>query len=224
MAAALSRDVPVSPDRDEARDWLMEELSRSEYRQAQPSLLDRLGETLLRWLGRLADGVATLEPAWGILVLAAVAAAVIATAVGFARPRRRAHAPRTASVFDGGPDRSAATHRQEAARAAAQGRLDVALTETLRAVIRDAEERGVVGEQPGRTAAEVAAELQEAFGAAAADVSWLAGRFSEVRYGGEAATGPDLQRARALDAALQQAAPRSVPVPARAGRPWEAPL
>ena len=53
LTAIARFDVPVVPDAPEARDWLLEELSKPEYAAARPSLFDILSQRFFEWLLRL---------------------------------------------------------------------------------------------------------------------------------------------------------------------------
>ncbi len=51
----LPLDVPVDPDAPEARDWLLDELSKQPYQAAQPTFIDLLAQQILQWFGDLID-------------------------------------------------------------------------------------------------------------------------------------------------------------------------
>ena len=48
MIAVLACEAPLTPDEEEARDWLLKELSRVEYSEA-PSPIVRFVEAIIRW-------------------------------------------------------------------------------------------------------------------------------------------------------------------------------
>ena len=211
------RDVPVLPDGGQARDWAEKELSRSVYKDAEPSLLDRFWRWVGEFLSNLLDGVTGLDPTLGVVFLAAGAAVVLAVAVFLVRPRLNAR--RRKDVFDSAEIRVAVDHRRLSEEAAAREEWDTALAERLRAVIRSAEERVLLEPRAGRTAAEAGQELSRTFPAAAAQIGWLARRFDEVRYGHLPAGSADAARARDLDGVLE----RSSPAPAVPGAAPAAP-
>ena len=77
MLLPLPLDVPVDPDAPEARDWLVDELSKQPYQAAQPTFIDRLAQQIMQWLGDLIDwltGNGAAGPRTDVPVLAARAA------------------------------------------------------------------------------------------------------------------------------------------------------
>ncbi|PVE18592.1 DUF4129 domain-containing protein [Arthrobacter sp. Bz4] len=200
--------VPVVPDDEEARGWLEDELAQGRYQEAEPNFLERIATTILEWLGSIFADLRPLEAGPGTLLLALGAAVVIAAAVWLVKPRLNARNKRARTgVFSGDTVRTAQEHRGLAAAAAGSREWDIALTERLRAVIRSAEERGIIDRQPGRTAGETGVQLRAAFGAIGADTLWLADRFNEVHYGNLPAHESDYQRATAVDVLLATARP-----------------
>ena len=209
LQRAPLRDVPVLPDADQGRRWAEQELSRSVYQAAEPTLVERFWQWVGSFFTDLLNGIAGFDPTLGVVLLAAGAAAVLATAVFLVRPRLNAR--RRREVFDSGETRVAVDHRRLAEEAAGRGEWDTAVAERLRAIIRSAEERVVLEPRPGRTAAEAGHILADSFPAAADEVTWLARRFDDVRYGHLPATADDAERARVLDTALERLSP-AVPV------------
>ncbi|MBG6216588.1 hypothetical protein IWX75_001032 [Arthrobacter sp. CAN_A6] len=196
------------PDADEARGLLDEELAKSVYQEAQPTLLERLITSVLDWLEASFSSLQGLDAGAGTIVLAVGAAVLILIAVVLVRPRLNARgAPAASGVFSGSQVRTAAGHRARAEAAAASGHWDQALTERLRAIIRSAEERVLLDSRPGRTASEAALQLGEAFPRPSADIEWLANRFNEVHYGHLRASADDQQRAATLDGLLEEMRP-----------------
>jgi hypothetical protein len=198
-------EVPVLPDGEQARSWAEQELARSVYQEAQPSLLDRFWSWLGGFFADLLDGLSGVDPSLGVLLLAVGAAVVLAVAVFLVRPRLNAR--RRKEVFDAGETRDAVDHRRLSEEAAARGEWDTALAERLRAVIRSAEERVILELRAGRTAAEAGQDLALAFPADAPEILWLARRFDEVRYGRLPAAAVDAEKAAALDSRLQSSTP-----------------
>lgn len=210
--------TPLTPDADEARRLLQDELAKAAYVEAQPTIFERILADVLRSLGRLLDGVQGLGSGPGTLLVALGAAALIVVAVVLVRPRLNPRGrTQEAAVFEDGARRSADHHRRRSSELAAVGNWNGALAELLRAIIRSAEERVVVEEQAGRTATEAAVQLGGMFPSLAPDIAWLADRFNETHYGSGTATADDHRRAAALDAQLtaeRPAAPRGTTTPA----------
>ncbi|MGW9404538.1 DUF4129 domain-containing protein [Arthrobacter sp. NPDC055585] len=202
-----SPEVPVEPDADQARSWLENELSKAEYQDAQPSLLERAVAKILEFLTDLLSGIQGVGAPAGILLLALGALVLLALAVLVVRPRLNARR-KPAGLFDeAGADQDAAAHRALAEQAAQAGDWDGALAERLRAILRSAEERVILHPQAGRTAQEAGTALSAVFPAEAEEIRWLSRRFDEVRYGGSRAAEPDARRAADLDAALLSSQP-----------------
>lgn len=191
----------LTPDADEARRLLDEELSKRIYVEARPNLAERIVEDLLRAIGRLLDGLGALGPGPGTVVLLLGAGIVVVLAVILVRPRADPRGARAEpDVFIGDVRRSAAGHRSRAVDRAAAEQWNEAIAELLRAIIRSAEERVLVDEQPGRTASEAAAQLGGVFPALAGEVAWLAELFNETHYGRGTASDQQYRRAAEVDA------------------------
>jgi hypothetical protein len=200
----------LSPDADEARGLLEEELATPPYTEAEPNIFERILAEILRGITRFLDGLTGLGAGPGTLVLAIGAALIILVAVRLIKPRLNARGSTPdAAVFEEGARRSATQHRSRAEELAGTGNWEAAVAETLRAVIRTAEERLVLDEQPGRTATEAGVQLGGAFPALAADITWLTDLFNETQYGSGRATGEDYRRAAQLDTSASGERPAS---------------
>ena len=197
LPVAVLGGVPVTPDRDTARQWLVQELSKPEY-ATQPSLLERLW----LWFVHLFDAIPGVSaPPWqvllGVLVVAAVVVVVARTVAGPVR-LARARAARPVSAAD---DARTAAQLRSAADAAADRRdWPLAVAERFRAVVRGLEERVVIDESPGRTAQEAATAAGTRLPAAAQALHAGAALFDDVVYGERDATPADDARLRDLDA------------------------
>lgn len=204
----------VVPDDDEARKWLIDELAEGQYQEAEPNILERIATGILEWLGSIFAGLRPLEAGPGTLIMVLGAAAVIAVAVWLIKPRLNARRKvAVTGVFAGQTVLTASEHRQLATAAAGSQEWDIALTERLRAVIRSAEERGIIDRSPGRTAGETGVQLRAAFGPAGDGTAWLADKFNEVHYGNRSADEADYQRATAIDDALTRTRPATHEAP-----------
>jgi uncharacterized protein DUF4129 len=173
--------VPVQPDRDQAREWAVQELSRREYQEARPDPLERA----LRWVWDAINGISTdvgAPPLLGLLVVTIVIALVVTYAVRRAGGLHGTARRRTAPVL---PTRhtTAADHRAAAERHADAEEWDQAVVEQFRAVARELEERALLSPQPGRTALEVAREAGKSRPDLAADLLKAARSFDDVSYG-----------------------------------------
>lgn len=212
MIPPVLPSLGLAPDADEARGLLEDELAKTVYVEAQPSIFERILTDLLRGIARLFDGIGSLGAGPGTLVLAIGAALVIVVAVVLIKPRLNARG-RTpeAAVFDDATHLTAAQYRDRASAHAAGGDWNRAVADVLRAVIRASEERVVIAEQPGRTATEAAVQLGRVHPALSPDIAWLADLFNETHYGKGTATGEQYRRASLLDASFSSARPAGSP-------------
>ncbi|MEC5198008.1 hypothetical protein RCH21_000216 [Arthrobacter sp. PL16] len=190
----------LTPDGEEARRLLEEELAKAAYAEAQPNVFERILAEVLRGIARVFDGIGGLGAGPGTLVVAIGAALIITVAIVLIKPRLNARGRKEdTAVFDEGTRYSAARHRSRASALASAADWNGAVAEVLRAIIRSAEERLVIAEQPGRTATEAAVQLANVFPPLSADIAWLADLFNETVYGSGKASGEEYRRAAAVD-------------------------
>jgi hypothetical protein len=195
--------VPVTPDPDTARRWLIEELTRPEYTRG-PSLLTRLWD----WFTGLFGDVRGLGlPPWQSIAMAAVViAAVVVVARFVAGPVRLAGGGRGPGALVAADDtRTAAELRAAADAAAKRGDWATAVAERFRAIVRSLEERAVLDARPGRTAQEAAADGGARLPAHAAALAAGATVFDGTVYGRRTPTAADDAALRALDEAVATA-------------------
>lgn len=204
---ALAAHNGWQPEREEARRLLRQELERPEYAQAQPNpVLQWISERLRQlweWLEGLGQGTGAL-PGWWLLIVVLAVAVVLLLVI---RPHRNLSTRRRAegAVLT---DRrwEAQDHRRLARQASDAGDHGQALAAWFRALVREAEQRTVLSERPGRTATEAAESLAVAFGAEAEALRTAATLFNAVRYGHHTATDLQAARVRELDARLTASA------------------
>ncbi|WP_411722105.1 DUF4129 domain-containing protein [Mycetocola sp.] len=203
-------DVPVVPDAPEARNWLLEELSKPEYAAARPSLFDQLSQAFFDWLMRLFQPGASVPLDWlPVAIVALVVAGLVAALLiwGLPRVNRRS---RPATGLFGDDDRRTATElRSAAAAAASAGNWTLAVLEQFRAVARALAERTIVLVSPGTTAHDFAARASSTFPQASDDLASAADVFDRVRYLGQDGRADDFDRLRRLDNRLQKESPVS---------------
>lgn len=204
--AVPGRDVPVTPDADEARRWAEEELAKRIYHD-QESFLDRLIrdviEFVLNFLGNAGDALSNTPPAVTIGIIVAVLAVlvVVGLLVGGRIQLARARRARRDVELEA-DDRSAAELTRAADEAAAAGDLRAAVLQRFRALIRDLDERGLLEDRPGLTAREAARLAAATLPHLADDFASASDLFCDVRYGHREPTTGD-------DAALRELASRS---------------
>jgi hypothetical protein len=205
MLSLPTRTLLDLPGRDGARDAAQHELSRRQYREAQPPWTERLitwlWDKLNELLARASDNVP--GGGLGLLVLVLLVGLLIAVVVVRLRPSTRRTQPPL--LFGGGAELSAAGHRELAERAAARGDYAEAVRERLRAVVRELEGRGVVEPRPGRTADEVAVEAGRVVPSLAQPLQDGARLFDEVWYGGRSADSSTYAVLVALDERVREA-------------------
>ncbi len=180
-APGLLTDVPVDPDRQQARQLVVEELSRKEYQDARPSLIERALEWIQERFSDLQPGFdSPVQITVTILAILAVAAAAFAIwrSGGIRRQfRRKAQAVLPAYVT------TATDHRSAADKHAEQKEWGDAVLERFRAIARELSERALVPASPGATAAEVARDGGAALPELAGDLRTAARHFDDVCYG-----------------------------------------
>lgn len=203
-------EIPVTPDPDDARDLLREELGNPE---GAPPTVPQWILDFLDWLRSLFDGAGSgastpvgQTVALVVLVVLIVGLLVVAFVV-FGVPRLRRRSTVTGDLFGEDDARSAAELRGVAEEAARAGDYTTAVVEAFRSLARDLAERGVVVAFPGTTArgfavraAEVLPDLTDRLAAGATD-------FDSLRYLGGVGTLEQWERMSALDADVRAAAP-----------------
>jgi hypothetical protein len=205
---ALPADVPVDPDAPEARQWLLDELSKADYRAAQPTWFDRLSGAIGDWLASLRFDSAGGPPGLGtLIVVLAVAAVLVVAFLVFGLPRLNRRSTVTGSLFGENDDRDAAAMRLAAGGAASRGDYSLAITEMFRAIARGLAERTVVTTLPGTTAHSFAARAGTSFPVHAAALASAAADFDDVRYLGREGSEASYRAIADLELALRSASP-----------------
>lgn len=200
-------EPPVQPDRDEARRWAAEELSKREYREAAPGWLETLWQQFLDWLQSVTDGQSAADGPPVAPLIGLGIAILVGVAIILARPRLNARRRAPKEIFDAEPAATAAHHRGRAKAAAARGDWAAAVVEQFRALVISAEDRAVLEPQPGRTADEAAGQLTRAFPAADDRLDAASRIFDAVRYGSGSAVAADYAAMLELDSTLERLTP-----------------
>jgi hypothetical protein len=205
--------VPLDPDAEEARRLLLDELSKPDYRAAQPTWFDLLASAIADWLGSLTLGAAGGPPGIGTLIVVLLVAAVVVVAfLLFGLPRLNRRSTVSGSLFGDDDMRDAAAIRASAQQAAARGDHSLAITEMFRALARGLAERTVLTTSPGTTAHDFAVRAGRAFPASAADLATAAATFDDVRYLDREGTSAQYEQVAALERELRAARPVLEPV------------
>ena len=197
--------APLEVTREEGRRRAVEELSDPLYGESEPSLIDRFLAWLTELLDRLAAaGEGVVPGGWLLAAVLLVVLVLVVVLIVYLRPsrNRRAEPP-----LHEGEARSAADHRAASDRAEAAGEYAVAVTERLRAISVDLEERVIIGPRAGRTATELASETAGALPGEAEGLYEGARIFNDVVYGDRTATAGSARVLRELDLRLGAARP-----------------
>lgn len=176
----LPLELPVDPSPDEAREWLREELLKSSYGH---NWLEEFGRWWRDWFTGQDLPVADAAVGWGVIV--GVLALLVAGVAWWAW-RARVTTKAKADVFDDLPPEERMTapeYRDLAARLLASGDFDGAAMAAFRALAVDLVRRTVLGDQPGRTAQEIARGVVDAFPAEAGALHDAARTFDVAAYG-----------------------------------------
>lgn len=215
MPLPLPFDVPVDPDAPEARDWLLDELSKQPYQAAQPTFIDRVAQQILNWLEDVIDWLLGTGPAGsptdvplGLLaVLIPIVVILLVAFLLYGLPRLNRRSAVTGALFGDDDARDAVSMRRAAERAAAAGDYTLAIAELFRSIARGLAERTLVATFPGTTAREFARRAAIVFPAAAEPLTAAALDFDGVRYLDRAGTPEQWDAMVALERRLRTARP-----------------
>lgn len=210
----LPFEVPVDPSSGQGRQWVVAELSKPEYRAAQPTWFDRLSSDFQRWLESLRIQSNGLTQAPILLIVAAIVIAAIVAAYFVFGPPRLNRRSTIGALFGEGDVRDAAAMRRAAEDAGRRGEYTAAIEEMFRSVARGLAERTVVTVDPGTTATGFARQATAAFPGLAEELTAAASAFDRVRYLGIAGTEEGWREVAALERSLRDARPA---LPALAG-------
>ena len=201
--------VPVDPDADQARDWLIQELAKPDYRAAQPTWFDRLSAAVRDWFASLNFGSVDGPPELGaLLIILAVLVALVVAFLVFGLPRFGRKSSVAGDLFGDDDRRDSATIRRAAEAAAAVGDFETAIAEIFRATARGLAERTVVTTSPGTTAHDFAVRAATAFPDFAEPLTAAATSFDGVRYLGRAGSQGEYDAMARLEAGLRAARPQ----------------
>ena len=194
--------IPVDLGREEAQRLAAQELADPAYHVDDPGILQRVILWVLDKAAQLLDTAGRVVPGglWGLALIVALGAVLLAVVAWRSGPVRRTAAADTALFV--GKARSAAEHRRAADQAAASSRWEEAVLERYRAIVRSLEERTVLEPRAGphgrrgrgRGAGSSLPLLADNLRAAATT-------FDTVAYGGRSASSTDDRFLRELDRA-----------------------
>ncbi|MEV8266664.1 DUF4129 domain-containing protein [Microbacterium sp. NPDC076911] len=176
---------PLTPDEETARRWAEDELSNPIYDIAEPTLFDRVAQSVGEFIGNLFSPqlpgefgpIAAVVAA--IVVIVLIAGAFAIWGVPRAIRRGRGNPP---VLFGESDARSAAQLRRDAESKAAATEWDQAIVLRFRAIAQGCIERGVVNTPPGATVHAFARAASPVFPASADALEFAATTFDDVRY------------------------------------------
>lgn len=216
MSMRLS-DIPVDPDADQARNWILDELSDARYDAAKPNWFDQASAAFWDWLTSLS--IAGDGPATTVLLTIVIAIVVIALIVAFlvyGMPALNRRSTVTGALFGSDDERSAAELRRAAESAAADGQWALAIEEAFRAMARGLAERTILATSPGTTARGFAVAASIAFPHLESQLSAAADAFDSVRYLGGTGSEPVYRALAELERELRNARAPTPAVPGSA--------
>ena len=206
--ALVRLDVPVTPDSAEAQRWIIQELSKPEYRAAQPTWFDRASKAFWDWLQSLKiDGGPGVQGPILIIALIVVVAALVAAFFIFGAPRLNRRSAGGGALFGDDDARDASAMRRSAEEAAARSDWVLAIEEIFRSVARGLAERTLVTVSPGTTARDFAVRAGTVLPAFSERLSAAASAFDDVRYLSRAGTEAAYRSASALESDLRATRP-----------------
>ena len=195
---------PLTPDADEARRQLADELSKPIYADAQSWLADQW-QKLLDWLIGTPTSTGSLSSTQ-LLVLAATAIGIAALAIwAFAGPVRTER--RRRAVFAADEQRTADQLRADASRLATDQDWTAASMQLCRALVRSLAERTLIEETPGLTAHEAAGRAAPRLPAFSPRLTQAADLFDALAYGHRDGTAQQYRTLVELDEAIGASRP-----------------
>ncbi|HVV10756.1 DUF4129 domain-containing protein [Amycolatopsis sp.] len=200
-------NIPITIDRDDARRAAAEELSKPEYRAAEPSWFQRALSWLAQRVSDLFAAVSGVVPGGPLGLLVLLAVVVLVIVVVRLRVGKVARTVRGRRAVFEDTTRAAEDYRRAAEDAFAAGDVATAVRERFRGLVRGLEERGVLDARSGRTADEAAREAGAQLPESRDELAFAASLFDAVHYGGRPATAEDYRRLVALDGRTQRERP-----------------
>lgn len=172
----------LTPDGDEAREWVQEELSHAEY-STDLNPLTRFIRTILEFILKALSGDATATPPVDLLILGAfIISLVVLVIIVLLNPIRLRHRSSTSKVFDE-ENVSIDDALARFVEARQQQAWEDACVWAFRVVVLRLVAVGVLRDAPGLTALEAATRAGSAVPSLHSELREAAHLFDEVRYG-----------------------------------------
>lgn len=199
----------IDIDRDAAHHAAQRELAKPIYPKESPA--QRFGDFVDELLYRLIQRASLIPGGWfTITVLLIVLAVAVVIAIRVAQRTMRTSRVGDYQLFGAG-EFSAAQHRANAERFAAQGNWTAAIRYRLRAIARGLEETGVLSSVPSRTANELARDAGAYLPGMVSQLSQAAIAFNDVSYGDRPGTPAAYRMIADLDDHLRSSSPVGSP-------------
>jgi hypothetical protein len=208
----LGADVPVDPNGDQARRWIIDELSKPQYQAAQPNWFDRASSAFYNWITSLdLSRLGGAQTPILLIITVVIVAAIVAAFLIFGRARLNRRSTVSGGLFGEEDERDAVAIKAAAEVAASRGDWTLAIIEMFRSIARGLAERTVVTTHPGTTAHDFAADAGRAFPASAESLRTVAATFDRVRYLGRPGSEREFLDAAALESELRRSSPGRYP-------------
>lgn len=195
----LGCEIPLTPDQGEARDWLLEELSKGVYGEISGPIVSFVSDLidgffhLLSWRG---EGTPPISLILTILAIIAIAALIVVLILHPIRLAKR----RSVSVFE--EETSTPQVRASFDEAVASQDWNLAYVWAYRLMVLGLDDHDVVSSTPGLTAREAADAATRVAPGLAPQLSTYAETFDKVRYGHSTITREEVDALRSFTPVL----------------------
>lgn len=195
----LGCEIPLTPDQGEARDWLLEELSKGVYGEISGPIVSFVSDLidgffrLLSWRGEGTPPISLILTILAIIAIAALIVVLILHPIRLAKRRSR-------SVFE--EETSAPQVRASFDEAVASQDWNLAYVWAYRLMVLGLDDHDVVSSTPGLTAREAADAATRVAPGLAPQLSAYAETFDKVRYGHSTITREEVDALRSFTPVL----------------------
>ena len=195
----LGCEIPLTPDQGEARDWLLEELSKGVYGEISGPIVSFVSDLidgffrLLSWRGEGTPPISLILTILAIIAIAALIVVLILHPIRLAKRRSR-------SVFE--EETSAPQVRASFDEAVASQDWNLAFVWAYRLMVLGLDDHDVVSSTPGLTAREAADAATRVAPGLAPQLSTYAETFDKVRYGHSTITREEVDALRSFTPVL----------------------
>lgn len=179
----LLSSIPVDPDNPDARDLIVQELSKPEYQAAKPTWWDLMSKALWDWLTSLKFDVSGIPGGWFSLAIGTVlVVAIVVLIAQYGVPRLQAKSNDALTLFSESDLRTSDELLESAKQAALRKDWNLAIEDAFRSIARSLLERVLVNSTPGTTAVGFANNASLIFPSFASRLTDGAASFDRVRY------------------------------------------